>query len=166
MAAVEFSAGVPYRHKHSFSALIRSATHLHLHLELLLQDSAELLHIVLHERIERFPAERLCEFGRAFSGSVLGSRRRGRGTHRQVGLTSGDGRKHAEGREAAIRMGCRHPSVFDTRPTRSGLTPMRMRDSPCGRHACSTETAAASSCNKSHPGSSIRRIQSPSSSRS
>lgn len=36
--------------------------HLHLCLELLLQNTVEFLYVVLEERIERFPSKRLCEF--------------------------------------------------------------------------------------------------------
>jgi hypothetical protein len=39
-------------------------TDLHLDLQLILQNSAELLHIVLHEGIEGLPSERLGQFSR------------------------------------------------------------------------------------------------------
>ncbi len=44
-------------------------THLHLDLQLILKDATELLDIVLHERIERFPAER---FGELRSACKMG----------------------------------------------------------------------------------------------
>lgn len=44
--------------------------HLHLDLELVLQDTRKLLHVMLHERVKRLPAEGFGQFGGAYMSAV------------------------------------------------------------------------------------------------
>lgn len=100
---------------------------LHLGLELVAQDAVELLHVVLQERVEALPAERLGELGRACgsdagSGSEMpqgtsGARRGRKATHRPTSPRSGGCRRRVAGRAAPCRS-CRPLSGSGTRPVR------------------------------------------------
>lgn len=96
-------------------------------------------------------------------------------TYRRGDWMFADGRRRVVKRERGIQMGRPHLWVFDTRPVPIVSVPLfpfpynhheDCGNSPCGSSLCRKEIAKASSCSTLHLDSSIRRVQSPSSSRS